>query len=56
MTPAAARKAIREAYATGWATDDLVQDYATERMGGGDEARALVVRVFQSEFQIMGAN
>lgn len=56
MTTAAARKAIREAYAAGWATDALVQDYATERMGGSDEARAVVERVFQAEFQIMGAN
>lgn len=56
MTPAAARKAIREAYALGWSTDALVLDYATERLGGGIETRALVERVFDRDFAVKVPN
>jgi hypothetical protein len=49
-----ARNLIRQAFANGWATDALAIDYAVAAMG--QDARPLVVRVYEKEFKIMGAN
>ena len=48
-----ARNLLRQAYALGWRSDDLVIDYAVGAMG--EEARPLIGRVFAREFKIAGA-
>jgi hypothetical protein len=44
-----ARNLIRQAYAQGWRSDDLVLDYVSGAMG--EEHRALIVRVHAREFK-----
>ncbi len=44
-----ARNLIRQAYAQGWRSDDLVVDYVTEAMGA--EYKALIVRVHARDFR-----
>jgi hypothetical protein len=44
-----ARLMIRAAYAQGWRSDELVEDYVAEQMG--HEHRALIVRVHASDFK-----
>lgn len=44
-----ARLMIRAAYAQGWRSDDLVEDYVAENMG--QEHRALIVRVHARDFK-----
>ncbi len=45
-----ARNLLRQAFAQGWQTDDLMIDYTTENMG--EEYRALIGRVHAREFKI----
>jgi hypothetical protein len=40
---------IRQAYAQGWRSDDLIVDYVAEAMG--QEYRALIVRVHARDFK-----
>ena len=47
-----ARNLIRQAYAQGWRSDDLVEDYVTEAMGA--EYKALIVRVHARDFKEFG--
>lgn len=47
-----ARNLIRQAYAQGWRSDDLIVDYATEAMGA--EYKALIVRVHARDFKEFG--
>lgn len=47
-----ARNLIRQAYAQGWRSDDLVVDFAVEAMGA--EHRALIVRVHARYFKEYG--
>lgn len=47
-----ARNLIRQAYAQGWRSDDLVVDYVTEAMGA--EYKALIVRVHARDFKEFG--
>lgn len=49
-----ARMMIRQAYAMGWNTDDLVIDYAVAAMGA--EYRPLIGRVFARDFKIYPPN
>lgn len=44
-----ARNLIRQAYAQGWRSDDLVEDFVAEAMG--NEYRALIVRVHARDFK-----
>lgn len=44
-----ARLMIRAAYAQGWRSDELVEDYVAEQMG--HEHRALIVRVHARDFK-----
>jgi hypothetical protein len=44
-----ARSLIRQAYAQGWRSDDLVEDYVAEAMG--EEFRQLIRRIHADEFR-----
>lgn len=46
------RLMIRAAYAQGWRSDALVEDYCAEQMG--EEHRALIVRVHARYFKEFG--
>jgi hypothetical protein len=45
-----ARALIRQAYAIGWTSDDLVIDYAAANMG--EDERPLIGRVFARDFKL----
>lgn len=47
-----ARNLIRQAYAQGWRSDDLIEDYVAEAMG--QEFRQLIRRVHADEFKVFG--
>ena len=47
-----ARNLIRQAYAQGWRSDELVEDYCAEQMG--EEMRPLIVRVHARYFKEFG--
>lgn len=49
-----ALRLLRQAYAVGWASDDLAIDYAVQAMG--EEHRALIGRVHAREFKITAPN
>ena len=49
-----ARNFLRQAYAAGWNTDDLVIDYAAAAMG--EEYRPLIGRVHAREFKTFTPN
>ena len=44
-----ARNLIRQAYAQGWRSDDLIEDYVAEAMG--QEFRQLIRRVHADDFK-----
>lgn len=46
------RKHIRQAYAGGWVSDDLVEDLAAYAVG--EEHRALIRRIHHDEFKVFG--
>lgn len=47
-----ARNLIRQAYAHGWRSDALVEDYAAQAMG--EEHRRLICRIHANEFKVFG--